>query len=194
MGPGRHFGPRIPFAGLQTYSDIVMAWIGGGAHHAKIHLFANDFWPNNATVLADFIEATNPGLTAQPTPAATPVGIDVVDRYDWTFAAVTFTVSGGPYPAAVYGYWIDCDDPVTGQTGLLWFERFPSGIAFNFAGQSYTINPFHSFGMCSNTAGPYTQLPEPTPRIQRRKRGRYGERNPMGEPEGDPSEWDEGDG
>lgn len=155
--------PVIPLAGLATYSDILMLWISGGANNATINLYANDYWPDFTTSLDNFEPTTNAGLGPQPLPTATRVGLDVVGRFDWTFPNVIFTIAAGPYPANVWGYWVQCADPYTGEIGLLWAQRFPTGYSFNTLGSSLPVNVFQSFGVCPPSAGPYTQLPRPIP-------------------------------
>lgn len=157
------FFPVIPVAGEETYSDLVMGWISGGANAAKIHLYANDYVPDRTTVLANFVEATNPGLTAKALPVAVKVGSDPRGRFNWTFPTITFTITAGPYPAYVFGFWVDCNDPVTGLTGLLWAQRFPTGFAFHAGGDSLPVNIFQSFGQCPPDAGPYANHPHRIP-------------------------------
>lgn len=163
------FEPIIPNAGLLTFSDIVMSWIGGGANAAKVHLFSNDYAPDAATTLSSFAEASNAGLTARPTPTPTRLGLDPLGRVDWIFPTVSFTITAGPYPAYVFGFWVDCTDPETDLTGLLWAQRFPTGFVFRQAGDAIQVNMFQSFGQCPPGAGPYTQFPHRIPDRRVRK-------------------------
>lgn len=158
-----NFEPVIPNAGLQTYSDIVIGWISGGLHDAKIHLYQNDYFVVPGSVLSDFVEATNPGLTGKPLPVPVQFGLDLNGRFDWIFPTVTFTITAGPFPAYAFGFWVDCLDPITGLTGLLWAQRFPTGVAFHASGDAVPVNMFQSFGQCPPDAGPYFKRPHAFP-------------------------------
>lgn len=106
-------------------------------------LFANDVTPTSSTVLGDLTEPSGGGYATKTLTGA-----------NWTvtpgapseaaYAEQTFTFSGVPTPATIYGYF------VKHGTVLLWAERLPSPpFTVSGAGDAVKVTPKKTLGSVS---------------------------------------------
>lgn len=120
---------------------MAVVWADQGVHDAaeairqtapfptlKVHLFTNNVNPSNATVLADFTEATFAGYVAQslttPNPAVDAAHISTV-----TAVSVSFTITAGAQN--IYGWYVTN----SANTRLMWSQRDAAApVAMDAAG------------------------------------------------------------
>lgn len=140
--------PQIPLAGLKTEIDMFLWALAQPAIATRLHLFTNQVWPDSATVLTDFVEATAPGLTEQSVPLPVSVLPDGYGRWVATWVPIVYTSLGGGLPESVQGWWLDALDPLTSARGLLWAQRLPTPFAFLVAGDVFSVPLQLSLGQC----------------------------------------------
>lgn len=102
-------------------------------------LFANDVTPGNATVLADLTEPAGAGY-APKTLAGAGWVITPGTPSQAAYPEQTFTFTGVPAPATVYGYF------VTHGTVLVWAERLAVPFPVTGAGDEVKITPKKTLG------------------------------------------------
>lgn len=131
--------PIIPDQGKTTFMDLVVPAIDGGTNTAKIRLFQNNYTPVTGTVIAALTEATFGGYAGVSTPVATDSGVIPGGVDNWIFGSVTFTATGATLPQTIYGYWVECVDPLLAATKILWAQRFDTPQALTAAGQTISF-------------------------------------------------------
>lgn len=146
--PADDFLPLIPYDGLNGFADIIMSYLQRPAAVARVHLFANSYTPNVLTVVGDFTESAAVGLGPIPLPAPINRGVDEGAKDVWEFPTVNWTATGLGLPAVVYGMWVDCLDPITAGTRVLWAQRFVSPVALVAAGDQVKFTLSLGFNQC----------------------------------------------
>ena len=140
--------PVIPAAGLRTMSDLVIWAMQQPAVNAQISLFTNFYQPSPTTTLADLTSPTAAGLEGRSLPIPTYSGLNVDGRTVWTWPATVFTATGPGLPVQVWGYYVSCIDPITGQPGLLWAQRLVHSFGFVNPGDHLDLPLVLSTGQC----------------------------------------------
>ena len=110
--------------------------------HVNLHLYTNNYTPTSSDIITDYTEATYVGYAAALLSGASDGGIDGSDRDTWTWPSELFqATSSSGLPETVYGaYYTD-----TGDTTVLWAEKFAGTFAFNASGDGFTFVPTFSF-------------------------------------------------
>jgi hypothetical protein len=129
----------IPDEGSVMFADIITAYIQGGSHNAKIHLFSNDLVPVRATVLGDFTDSVAGGMFPQVVAVPVNGGVDAAGKDILLWPQQTWTATGAGLPAIVYGYYVAADDPLTGLQRLMWCQRFQVPQAIIAAGNKIFV-------------------------------------------------------
>lgn len=106
-------------------------------------LFANNVTPTNATVLGDLTEPSGGGYATKTLTGASWT-VTPGTPSEAAYALQTFTFSGVPTPATIYGYY------VKHGTVLLWAERLASPpFTVTGAGDEVKVTPKHTLGSVS---------------------------------------------
>jgi len=105
---------------------------------AKVHLYANDFTPDDQSVIGDFVEATYTGYAPSTVVVWSAAGYAPNGRPTLPGGTKTF-VSGSPLLIAntVYGYYVTD----TAGTKLLWSERFVTPVIISAPAQIIAVLP-----------------------------------------------------
>lgn len=140
--------PVIPWAGVQTWSDLAMWQLIQPLTGAKVSLFTNFYQPESQSALANFTAPTAGGLLPIQLPTPTRLPVDNCGRARWQFPNIVFTATGPGLPEMIWGYYVYCRDPWTGQAGLLWAQRLINAWGFVSAGQQLSIPLSTSFAQC----------------------------------------------
>lgn len=91
-----------------------------------VHLFVNDYSPDETTTLADLTEATFPGYLAGSTDFPTAPFTNSDGQAEIDGGSPAFFSSTGPSTQTAYGYWVDDGSLTT----VWWAERFTSAVSF----------------------------------------------------------------
>lgn len=140
--------PLIPYQGLNGFMDIIMFAIQNGRLNSAVHLFTNDFVPDVNTRKTDFVETNAGGMGGQALPIPTNIGVDVTGCDIWLFPQMVYTATGPNLPAVLYGFWVDCTDPITALTTLLWCQRFENAQAAIAVGNTVKFVPSLGMAQC----------------------------------------------
>ena len=127
--------PIVPNDGIIGWTDILVQALRTGGKNCKVHLYANDYYPQFDSVVCSFVESVFGGYTSQDLGNPTNLGIDVTRRDVWIFPESSWIASGLGLPIISYGYWVDFDDPLTGGKRVLQAQRFFSPQTLFLAGQ-----------------------------------------------------------
>jgi hypothetical protein len=138
----------VPAAGVQTWSDLAVYAMGLPTVQPMVSLFTNWYQPTSESTLASFTPPMAAGLAAQALGAPIRGLVNPFGRAVWSWPTALFTAVGAGLPVLVWGYYVYCTDPWTGQPGLLWAQRLVTGFGFTTAGQTLPIPLATSFAQC----------------------------------------------
>ncbi len=130
--------PVVTWEGRQGLMLAAMRGILSGANNARVRLFANNITPTGTTIWSDFLEANFNGYASVLVPAGIDQGLNFDQADIWSLNPAVFTMTVLPVQA-VYGYWIDWTNPLTGLRQSLWCQRFAAPFLFSAAGVSLPI-------------------------------------------------------
>jgi hypothetical protein len=100
-----------------------------------VHLFVNDYIPDETSVIGDFTEATFPGYSPAPATWPTPAFLNMDGQAEIdAINASTFSSTGTSIQTA-YGYFVDDGSLTT----CLWAERFSSPVPFMLSGSFVSV-------------------------------------------------------
>ena len=140
--------PVVPTAGVQTWADLAMWALRLPGVVGQVSLYTNEYQPVGSTTLADFDTPSAPGLQTQNLGIPIRGGINPGGRSIWTWPLNTFVAAGGGLPVQIWGYYVSCTDPWTGQPALLFAQKFINSFGFINPGDSLPVPLATSFGQC----------------------------------------------
>lgn len=106
----------------------------------KVHLFKNNYVPDNTTVFSNFTEADFTGYAAQDLVMDLPVTVGGKATCT-AHSVLSFTMGMPGTTNTVYGYYISLNADTFGYGRLLWCERFDNPMYFTNFGDQLNLTP-----------------------------------------------------
>jgi hypothetical protein len=117
----------VPTEGSVELMDVIQANLPSPM---KVHLYVNDYSPDQATNLLSFTEASFPGYVPGSATFPNPATVNIDSAAEIDAAAVATFTSTGMSSQTAYGYWVDDGT----YTSVWWAERFDSPVDFSAPG------------------------------------------------------------
>lgn len=121
--------PFIPNEGLSGIMAVLWSHLIAGGDSCKVRLFKLPIVYSPSLHWTDFTECDFAGYAPRNLPTPTDQGLGVFPIDTWRFPTITWDLWGLP-GQTVWGYWIDCIPPLTGQRTVLWAQQFGTPFAF----------------------------------------------------------------